>query len=384
MQTKYFLILLSTIIFGMCQQSKPKRDKIFDLSFEQKAIKLNGKGTEWYLNWQLHPQKGLKTLIAFNSMNNSLDFFDLETGQLSNTYYFEEEGPNGIGNPSEFYFQDEEHLYFKDARFLNMTNLEGRVKKRIRIWQQNTSADSLANDINPIHIPSYFSFYIDSITSDMYFARTAYIDRQMFLNYDENSKIIGKLNWNMEKAEDLPVYLPDFYLDREEYFGTAYNPQLCLWADKLIINYQTSSKIFVYNSLGKEKQVYDIPSAYTPNQLKGVPISAREDFTKVNQNLSNGTRFYPLHYDKSNGIFYRFHELKSYNDKREIIKRDIYLMIMNENFKVIQEEKMPETVNAPSTVVVLPKGGLLVDVAGNQVREDHFTYNVIKLKRLKD
>ncbi|NJL15252.1 MAG: hypothetical protein HC913_21090 [Microscillaceae bacterium] len=67
-----------------------------------------------------------------------------------------------------------------------------------------------------------------------------------------------------------------------------------------------------------------------------------------------------------------------------MIKRDIYLMIMDENFEVIQEEKMPEMVNAPSTVVVLPEGGLLVGVAGNQVREDYFTYNMIKLKRLKN
>ncbi|NJL15251.1 MAG: DUF4221 family protein [Microscillaceae bacterium] len=307
MSTKHFLILSFMFLFSSCESERLMREKVFGLSFEQKSIKLSGKGTEMYLQWQLHPQKGLKALLAFNPMNNSLDFFDLEKKELIKSYFFEEEGPNGVGQPSSFYFQDEEHIYFENARFLLISNLKGIVKKRIRIWQQNTSADSLANDINPIHIPSYFPFYIDSITAEMYYARTAYIDRQMFINYDENSKIIGKLNWNTEKAIDIPIYLPDFYLNKKEYFGTAYNPQLCLWADKLIINYQTSSKIFIYNSSGKQKREYDLPSSYTSNQLKGVPISAREDFTKINQNLSRGTEFYPLHHDKSNGIFYRFH-----------------------------------------------------------------------------
>ncbi len=379
----YYFIFINFLLFISCQTNyKENKEKILNITFEQKSIFLNGKGTEWYNSIQFKILDNTLYLLGFTNKNNMIDFFDLENEMLVKSCYFEEDGPNGIGVPSNFYFQDEEHIYFESARFLSLINLEGKVKKRIRIWQQNTSQDSLANDTNPIHIPSYFPFYIDSITAEMYYARTAYIDRQMFINYNENSKIIGKLNWKTEKTEDLPIYLPDFYLNKEEYFGSAYNPQLCLWGDKLIINYQTSSKIFVYNQLDKQMQEYNLPSSYTSNQLRGIPISAREDFIKINQNLNRGTRFYPLYHDKFNGFFYRFHEAKAYNDLGEMIKRDIYLMIMNENFELLQEEKMPYTVNNPTLCLVLPEGGLLVGVAGDQVREDHLTYNLVKLKKI--
>ncbi len=372
----WFIVLLSA-----CQI----KNDTFDLEFTQKSIFLNGKGQELYLGYQLSLSKGKHILVGFDGARNTVDFFDVEKGILLKSVSFDEDGPNGIGKLQKVFYFNEKRIFFYNGYHLIETDIEGNIQKKILLWKKNPSIDEkFVDDDNPISFPPYFPFIYRETDGNIYYARTLYVDQMIHDLFNSKTSIIGRLNWQNDNIEDLPIYFPKFLLQKDKYFGLMYHPQLTFWKDKLVINYTPFSEIFVHNLEGKFLNKYNALSSKTSNRISGLPIASKNNFDKVFKNFYKGPKFYSLHYDPINKVFYRFHDVKELDNQGKILQRNIYLMIMNENFEVIQEEKMPETINNPTLCLVLPEGGLLVGVAGDQIREDHLTYNLIKLKKLKE
>jgi hypothetical protein len=357
---------------------------MFDLEFTQESIFLNGKGQELYSDFQLSVSKDKRILVGFDGARNILDFFDVEKEIFIKSVSFDEYGPDGVGKPQKVFYFNEKHIFFYDGYHLIETDIEGNIQKKILLWKKHSSIDEkFVNNDNPISFPPYFPFIYRETDGNIYYARTLYVDQMIHKSFNSKTSIIGRLNWQNDNVEDLPIYFPEFLLQKDKYFGLMYHPQLTFWKDKLVINYTPFSEIFVYNLEGKFLNKYDVLSSKTSNRISGLPIASKDNFDKVFKNFYKGPKFYSLHYDPIYEVFYRFHEVKKLDYQGKTLQRDIYLMIMNENFEVIQEEKMPETINNPALCLVLPQGGLLVGVAGDQVREDHFTYNIIKINKKK-
>ncbi len=373
----YFIIL---ILLFSCQEKKD----VFGFEFTQKSIPLKAKGQELYSEYQLSLSKGKHILIGFDGTRNTVDFFDLEKKTLFKSVSFDEAGPNGIGKPQKYYYYSDKKMFFYDGYQLIEIDIKGNTHKRLSLWKKNPSSkEDKARRNNPINFPPYFPFVFQQTDGNIYYTRTRYVDQMIHEAFDNKTSIIGQLNWQNGDTKDLPIYFPDFLLEKNKYFGLLYHPQLLFWKNKLVINYPSSSKIFVYSKEGKMLKEYEALSVNTSNQMIGLSIAEKDNFVKVIKNLDEGPHFYPLHYDVKNKVFYRFHEISELDTKGERLKRDIYLMIMNEKFEVVQEEKMPETVNNPTLSLVLPEGGLLVGAAGDQLKENHFTYNVIKINKKK-
>lgn len=377
MSSQKILFIIIFFFLVSCEPSVLKQP--FKLEFTQKKIPLNGKGLETYPNQQFIILDNIPFLIGLNSVENRIDFFNLKEEKLSKSYTFEGEGPDGVGQPQRFYYHNQDSIFLYDGNFLIQVDKDKNIKYKFRLVNINSPENTNSSETDLISLPPYFPFVYQEDRKIIYYTKTRYIDESIHEMYNANTPIIGILNWQKKKVEDLPIYLPESLLSKDKYFGYLYHPQLTFWKDKLIVNYAYSSEVFVYDLSGKQMETYNLTSKYTNNKIVGLPIAEKNNISKV-MNLSfKGPKFYPLHYDTNRKCFYRFHEVKELDVQGNMTKRDIYLMIMNENFEVLQEEKMPETINAPTHTFLHPEG-LLVGVAGDQVREDHLTYNLIKLK----
>ncbi|REG88359.1 DUF4221 family protein [Algoriphagus antarcticus] len=145
---KNIFILLGLLLF-FCSCGKDGKNsneaKVLSLKLEdQKIIPVNDKSANFSILSQVHFEESGHPLYIhlnyFSSDPNYLFVNSFDDPSLDQVLEFESEGPNGVGNVTEFYFQSYDSIFLVDRyRYLvSIADSAGKVKRSYRL-KSNTS-----------------------------------------------------------------------------------------------------------------------------------------------------------------------------------------------------------------------------------------------------
>jgi hypothetical protein len=274
--------------------------------------------------------------LNYNENNHGLYFYDLESRRLSHVYFFEKDGPNGIGNPERFYYHNNDSIFFIEygnVKKLVMANSLGRV---INYWKIEFPDDMNGYWING---ELFYEFKFFPSTSEIgFWISKGNVDSKKFQSTIKHGR------FNLKNKEcvffgDLPNEFKSANYYPNNYFN-GYS------VDSRFFSYfLPSHEVHVYNEFGHLERKVTIKSAYCPDVIPTFLNSGTDNDIQEEYNYNYTNPFYVKMFSNEGGTFH-FRIVKHPMDKlakdgkmNNFYNRDFSIMILDEELRIIEEMK---------------------------------------------
>jgi hypothetical protein len=269
-------------------------------------------------------------ILAYNYKTHALDNFNVNKQTVSHIGLMPE-GSDGINEIQGFHAHSADSIWIYGTNIISLIDSMGRVKERINI-------PSLNNDV-PLVITNF------SICTS-----------KLFYNSDRNSLFFLTLSVKDGKSVFFvtELSLPDHSIKRypvnaitEKDFRNDYGwkqaPNVTYTNNAIIYNFPVESNIYVINIESGKTSVHGGKSRYTSNEVS--KLKTNFDMSEGERHINGNVHFFDILYDPLKNIYYRLHldgiEYNARTDFRTLyLSKDIYLMVYNERFEVINETKL--------------------------------------------
>ena len=154
-------------------------------------------------------------------------------------------------------------------------------------------------------------------------------------HYASENSLCGRLNINTLKFEKLDIHYPDIF--REKSFGLMSSPNFLFLEDKIIYNFKTSSKIYIYDIASGKTVVKKAPSASAAAEAEAYYGSTGAGYELI-MHVGNNPEYRELKYIPEKRQYYRAvinpHPTKA---RRKLS----YFTVMDEQFNVVADFPLP-------------------------------------------
>jgi len=239
-----------------------------------------------------------------NANNNSIYFYDLESGELLGKMTFPINGENGVGDLDAYHYlsQDSVFVYSYSSATVSLVDGEGLVRQKFSTEHPGLDVRPFVGDFRRVfHVGNILVFNSWGSQREYYLSEVLKPNSFLFINFGDSSSYVDISYPDTYKGAVWGVQLFQVYHD--------YNSKL----GKLVINYPVDNHLYLYDFVSGEVEKQEVSGAerimvnpITRTQKK-VSIDANEELKfQRSQDLYAGIKYFP-----KLDLYFRFVELKS-------------------------------------------------------------------------
>lgn len=292
-----------------------------------------------YKATQLIKQDGREKMVAYNDIMHGIDVIDLEQKAMSDFVRLKKEGPEKISKVRGFYYVNKDSVFIFTDYKIFLIDMEGGFKQVIEVNSERSKINGLdfSEYVTDVNQEKGRTMFFDLSTHFLYFPLRYYRYDQNTIpeHYARENSLCGRLNINTLKFEKLDIHYPDVF--REKSFGLLSSPNFLFLRDKIIYNFKTSSKIYVYDIASGKTVVKEASSAYAAAEAEAYYGSTGAGDELI-LHVGNNPEYRELKYIPEKRHYYRAvinpHPTKA---RRKLS----YFTVMDEQFNVLADFPLP-------------------------------------------
>lgn len=318
--------------------------------------------------------------MGYNENTHKLDAFDLNEKNHLFSITLERDGPNGLGEPWDFYIHNLDSIfYLSKNNQLGILDRHGAILKKINLARINSDIGFKAH-------PIYFKIKYDKSSKRVYFNSYSYQYLPNQSQYYEEP-FIAYYSFSDNLIYQLPLKFTDSYKKISGYLGEYFEPNVIVQNDSIIYSFPAESDIYFFNLRNEKSLQFSVKSKTVHDKVPPLPSETYRDINARLIHLIENPYFYPLIPDPHRNLFYRLHTAGipysfdgiSYNymsDKNE------YLTVFDKDMNIIEELELPfKTYNTNSMFVT--KEGLIFPFShfqNPQIDEEKLQFHIYKFQ----
>jgi nitrogen regulatory protein PII-like uncharacterized protein len=380
MKIKLVLFFLS-LSFNSCTKDAEILNKEKTLALDPNnlsKIPVNDKSSNVFLLSQIHLEENENPLFIhlnyFDSDPNYLFVNSLNDPTLDLALEFENEGPNGVGGVTEFYFHSFDSIFLVDRyRYLvSLADSSGLVKKSYRLKNSDSNRPD-AESVLPWSTPKSRIFlrgkflYIPTLP-----------DTDPFKSQYKKKNLLLKLDLETGDYTTLLGY-PEWYQDGNFWGGQDHIlPSISPMEDqnKLLISLPLVDSVYLFDLELESMTPYFYMGS--SNIESPIPINFEDNQTDKSRHFQLGTDYYfSINYDPYRKEFWRVF-FKRYDEESitKILKRESgrsnqqFFLVYDENLKKIGEFEIDEELNMNAYDLLFLENGALISATPDSIEDE--------------
>jgi hypothetical protein len=342
-------------------------------------IPINNKTSNISRGLQAYSDHKNEFLFNINWGQNSLQLYDIATGDLIKRIFFQIEGDRAVGRIFGFHVHNLDSIFLFNQQSPEIVMIDTANVIKIRIEYNPPKGYSNAFVHNAYFISHPF------LKGNKLIVKTHLQGNYQKMTDVELEQKPTSYSINLENGdvELLPQKYPEDYLNKGLKF---YEYSMAGNANKIVFSLFGDHRLF-YSSTneGDEVQVKEVKSKYLADELPLFPINrAREETYKY---LFASDHYESLIYDQYRNIYYRFafpqqetENMEELNQLREA-PNSFSVIILDENLDVIDEVLFDESKHIPNNVFIGRKGLYISTSHPNNPdnKEDKMVFDLVEL-----
>jgi len=380
MKIKLVLFFLS-LSFNSCTKDAEILNKEKTLALDPtnlSTIPVNDKSSNFFALSQIHLEENGNPLFIhlnyFDSNPNYLFVNSLNDPTLDLVLEFENEGPNGVGGVTEFYFHSFDSIFLVDRyRYLvSLADSSGLVKKSYRL-KNNDSNRPDAESVLPL-----------SFSKSRIFLRGKFLyiptspDTDPFKSQYKKKNLLLKLDLETGDYTALLGY-PEWYQDGNFWGGPDHKlPSISPMEDqnKLLISFPLVDSVYLFDLETESMTPYFHMGS--SNIESPIPINFEDNQTDKSRHFQLGTDYYfSINYDPYRKEFWRVF-FKRYDEESitKILKRESgrsnqqFFLVYDENLKKIGEYEIDEELNMNAYDLLFLENGAFISATPDSIEDE--------------
>jgi hypothetical protein len=343
---RYFIIPFIAIIFCGCTERTTEFENTKEI-YSIDTVRINSRNEIldiWGFLSFSDLDSAKKSIFFYNSYNHSIDQIDLNRLEFIKRLKFEKEGPNGTGDIfHEFNVLKGNRIFMKSFEKSGIFDQNGTLIRRID-WRNSVGFNG----------KKYFDFpkrqiLIESDSSIVVGLSYDYENIEVhldILSLEENSVERVKLN-SKKSYGDLSF--------RSANSGNIIDPSIefKFQNEKVIISYEFSNEIVVYDPHDKSLKFIDYNPKLTPKRVapSKIHIGSIEEIQKELNYFYEQVAYYRPEWDSKSKHYFRLssktifseeieNNIKSSN--RQIKKNKVFITVFDSDFNLVEELEIKE------------------------------------------
>jgi hypothetical protein len=299
--------------------------------------------------WVSAISKDHKYLYNWNQEASELDKVNLDQLNLEEKIKFEKEGPNGVGNYiSWISLMGNNEIVFANFQDMALLNFQGEKLKSYKLNGEKFEGDSLE---------AYENFTRQAIISDN--GNTIY---GILGNWTGKNFYLAKVDYQNKtlKKHELPGFekLADYsvtFKSNGMFMISPPDQSITEVEGKLIISNSAFNTILVYDIAKDSLYQVNYENKLTKSGKTGkyvTEVESEKDFNNAMNEINQEINFRNPIWDSKNQRYYRFSyetlPKENLQDEEEKQKSNVYLTILDKDFKVLGETFVKELTKYPS------------------------------------
>lgn len=215
--------------------------------------------------------------VGYNGFEHSFDYFDIENKKLLKKVYLEHEGPNGISGAGDFSFVNADTVVIRESPFYYKIDSNGTVINRKSFSDLQMNKDFLFINMMELGYPENSIAY----NNGRFYSYILPLKAMFWQKEFYEKPIIASVELENNSVIPLPVYYPE-EASPKRLFGYLLKPYILNFKNFLIYNFPFSSKIYKYNLITQNTEVFEVSSQFTKNESDPLEYSSfngnRESF----------------------------------------------------------------------------------------------------------
>ncbi len=338
------LIIIVLGLFVACNASEKNEQENYQINFSMDTVKVDSKGELLFVAYSLSLSdfsKNQKYLYNFSMDNHSVEVIDMDKLEFVQRLPFEKEGPNGVGGyVGTIQRVGENSFFLSSSESKGIFDFEG---KQIQNLKQK------AEDFNEEFLYANSHAYIPNTNQLI----------GNFSDWDSGKKFVGIANFDKKNFKSLALKKFDFLENFSTWLVSENGGkmgQMGHWVipsfinEKYIISTNITSDFYVYDILADSLSFIEFNHKLFPKIKSGTfprETSSTDEFKALSKNYKKGINYALPIWDSENEVYYRF--AYSYPDSDiEDPQATVYLIILDESYKILNEVEVPALKNSPS------------------------------------
>jgi nitrogen regulatory protein PII-like uncharacterized protein len=374
-------VLFFSLSFYSCSKDVDTFNKEKTLALDPtnlSTIPVNDKSSNVFALSQIHLEENGNPLFIhinyFDSNPNYLFVNSLNDPTLDLVLEFENEGPNGVGGVTEFYFHSFDSIFLVDRyRYLvSLADSSGLVKKSYRLKNSDSNRPD-AESVLPWSTPKSRIFlrgkflYIPTLP-----------DTDPFKSQYKKKNLLLKLDLETGDYTTLLGY-PEWYQDGSFWGGQDHIlPSISPMEDqnKLLISLPLVDSVYLFDLELESMTPYFYMGS--SNIESPIPINFEDNQTDKSRHFQLGTDYYfSINYDPYRKEFWRVF-FKRYDEESitKILKRESgrsnqqFFLVYDENLKKIGEFEIDEELNMNAYDLLFLENGALISATPDSIEDE--------------
>ncbi|SIS62834.1 DUF4221 family protein [Belliella pelovolcani] len=283
-------------------------------------------------------------LYFWNYRSHILEIVDLNEMVFLEKRRFEKEGPNGVGQfPNRIILIGEDKIGFVQWTQINIADMNGNLLKTISIDE-----DWMKGELNENESLIPYGFSDDGETLYCAIATPQRLNSN-FIEVDLTNKKTKLIELTeFDKREKFRV---TFTVEMNGGISTSTAPPSLDYTrhkDKLIFCTNVFNNIYQFDPKTNSLEYITISNSLTPNEkIKDYEndVNSEEAFFRIMNEIQEEVSFSNLLWDDVNHVFYRITSFNMPRIDQEKIKSKVFISIISEDFKVINEKEITDNVD---------------------------------------
>ena len=374
-------VLFFSLSFYSCSKDVDTFNKEKTLALDPtnlSTIPVNDKSSNVFALSQIHLEENGNPLFIhinyFDSNPNYLFVNSLNDPTLDLVLEFENEGPNGVGGVTEFYFHSFDSIFLVDRyRYLvSLADSSGLVKKSYRLKNSDSNRPD-AESVLPWSTPKSRIFlrgkflYIPTLP-----------DTDPFKSQYKKKNLLLKLDLETGDYTTLLGY-PEWYQDGSFWGGQDHIlPSISPMEDqnKLLISLPLVDSVYLFDLELESMTPYFYMGS--SNIESPIPINFEDNQTDKSRHFQLGTDYYfSINYDPYRKEFWRVF-FKRYDEESitKILKRESgrsnqqFFLVYDENLKKIGEYEIDEELNMNAYDLLFLENGAFISATPDSIEDE--------------
>jgi len=365
---KYYLIFYFSLLLFSCERNKEEKKFTINYALESLNIPISKRYLNSYQVFNTYQEDNKNKFVSYNRYTHSLNFFNLESGQIISELELEREGPSGINEILSLYFHNRDSIFIYERGYLHLMNLEGKKFRSFSLYE--------LFDVEELGEPNfnfYFKLNFNQENHSSIFYLTQFTDK-------ESSPKIASLNLKTMELTILPVKAPIFLSSEETTGFISYLGFVDYWKGEILYNFQYQSAIFLCNPKDGKIKEFSGNSEENPSQINLLNINSTSD--EFDTHAIENTNFLSVMPDKWRNLVYRFKWNKPSvkNNERGFLDKQLSVEVFDQNLRFISEILLPDYKYQINNFFV-NENGLYINVAhpkNPNLSDDFLSFHLYK------
>lgn len=341
MNNKTLIFITLIFLCSSCKKEKTLIENIYankvNFVAEEVSIPLS-EGLllkEYYLSASFHNDTAT-ILAAYNYKEHGLDFVNLKD-KTTSQIKLEKSGPSGISRIEGLFIHNPDSIWlYNETGNIYLINQKGELKNKLSILDDSSKEKII---IGTNYAISNTKLFYNSKRKSLFYTtkeisseNSGYIVKELFPD-----------NPGMVNTYDLSPSLIEPSITVKDYCNKE-NPNVSFTNDKIIYNYPIEANIYTIDISTGKRNAFGAQSKYTENLVHKNMLS--NDYSSYDRHGIENIHFNEVMYMPALDLYCRLHlnavEFDAKKDLGELYNtKDIYLMVFNNKFEVINEIKLP-------------------------------------------